>query len=180
MTVKLARLQVTPGTAAQTAPAGWLGTLHLRTVRGCGPDAGLRKRADRLSPVVFQAGLKASLCPPPASSGPVCPGIALLIAQGRASWPLPPPHALGDGAKPPENRQNLPVDALGPVWQNEAAMNESEKQFSLTRAALSTCGRAKSKFLSAKVKSCCSEGGSPSSLGREAPEFRTKEPDGKV
>ena len=27
-------------------------------------------------------------------------------------------------------------------------MNESEKQFSFSRAALSTCGRAKSKFLS--------------------------------
>ena len=44
-----------------------------------------------------------------------------------------------------------------------------------TRAALSTGGRAESKFLSAKVKSGCSEGGSPSSLGRKAPEFRTKE-----
>ena len=41
-------------------------------------------------------------------------------------------------------------------------------------------GAPKSKFLSAKVKSCCSEGGSPSSLGRKAPEFRTKELDGKV
>jgi hypothetical protein len=33
-----------------------------------------------------------------------------------------------------------------------------------TRAALSTSGCAKSKFLSAKVKSCCSEGESPSGL----------------
>ena len=33
-------------------------------------------------------------------------------------------------------------------------------------------------FLSAKVKSCCSEGGSPSSVGRKALEFRTKELDG--
>jgi ABC-type molybdenum transport system ATPase subunit/photorepair protein PhrA len=41
-------------------------------------------------------------------------------------------------------------------------------------------GSGKSDFLSAKVKSCCSEGGSPSSLGRKAPEFRTKELDGKV
>lgn len=31
-------------------------------------------------------------------------------------------------------------------------MNESEKQFSLTRAALSTCGRQKSKFLSVHNK----------------------------
>ena len=37
-------------------------------------------------------------------------------------------------------------------------------RFMITRAALSTCGRAKSKFLSAKVKSCCSEGESPSGL----------------
>jgi len=33
-------------------------------------------------------------------------------------------------------------------------MNESDKQFSFTRAALSTCGRAKSKFLSA-LRACC-------------------------
>lgn len=38
----------------------------------------------------------------------------------------------------------------------------------------------KSNFWSAKVKSCCSEGDTPSSLGRKAPEFRTKELDGKV
>ena len=33
-----------------------------------------------------------------------------------------------------------------------------------TPATLSTGGRAKTKFLSAKVKSCCSEGESPSGL----------------
>jgi hypothetical protein len=33
------------GAAAQTAADGWLGTLYLRTLRGCGPDARLRKRA---------------------------------------------------------------------------------------------------------------------------------------
>ena len=38
----------------------------------------------------------------------------------------------------------------------------------------------KSNFWSAEVKSCCSEGDSPSSLGRKVPEFRTKELDGKV
>jgi hypothetical protein len=90
----------------------------------------------------------------PAFSGPVCPGIALL---------------LGDGAKPPENRQNLPVDTLGSVWQDGAAMNEIGKQFSFTRAAPSTRGAAKSNFLSAKVKSGCSEGESPSSLGQRSP-----------
>jgi hypothetical protein len=50
------------------------------------------------------------------------------------------------GAKPPENRQNSPVDALGPVWQHGAAMNEFEKQFSFTRAASSTSGRAKNRI----------------------------------
>ena len=34
----------------------------------------------------------------------------------------------------------------------------------ITRAALSTCGGQKSNFLSAKVKSCCSEGESPAGL----------------
>src|ERR1035437_6565903 len=60
-----------------------------------------------------------------------------------AARPLPPACGLGDGAKPPEHRQNLPVDALHQVWQDGAGMNESENQFSLTRAALSTCGRAR-------------------------------------
>src|ERR1039457_6132641 len=63
-------------------------------------------------PVVFQAGLKAGFCPAPASSGPVCPGIALLLAHCLAARPLPPAYSLGNGAKPPENRQNLPVAAL--------------------------------------------------------------------
>jgi len=44
-------------------------------------------------------------------------------------------------------------------------MNRGDQREDITRAALSTSGSAKSKFLSAKVKSCCSEGGSPSSLG---------------
>jgi hypothetical protein len=104
--------------------------------------------SNRLRTVVFHAGLKTGFCPAPASSGPVCPGIALLLAHGLAPWPLPPAHALGDGAKPPENRQNLPVAALYQLWQDGAGMNESEKQFSFTRAASSTSGCAKSKFLS--------------------------------
>ena len=41
---------------------------------------------------------------------------------------------------------------------------KSRQSRELTRAALSTCGRPKTKFLSAKVKSCCSEGESPSGL----------------
>jgi hypothetical protein len=104
--------------------------------------------SNRLRPVVFQAGLKTGLCPAPASSGPVCPGIAMLPPHCLAARPLPPAPPVADRAKPPEYRQNLPVDPLRQDWQDGAVMNESEKQFSFTRAALSTGGRAKSKFLS--------------------------------
>ena len=78
-----------------------------------------------------------------ASSGPVCPGIALLLAHCLAARPLPPAYGFGDGAKPPENRQTLPVAALHQFWQDGAGMNEGEKQFSFTRATTSTSGRAK-------------------------------------
>jgi hypothetical protein len=81
-----------------------------------------------------------------ASSGSVCPGIALLLAHCLAARPLPPACGLGDGAKPPEHRQNLPVAALHQPWQDGAAMNESEQQFSFTRAASSTSGRAKNQI----------------------------------
>jgi hypothetical protein len=91
--------------------------------------------------------LKAGLRPAPTSSGPVCHGIALLLALRLAAWPLPPAKALGDGAKPPENRQHFPVDALCPLWQDGVAMVESENQFSLTRAASSTSGRAQNQIL---------------------------------
>jgi hypothetical protein len=63
------------------------------------------------------------------------PPPALLLAYCLAARPLPPAYGLGDGAKPPETRQDLPVAALGTVWQDGAGMNESEKQFSFTRAA---------------------------------------------
>src|ERR1035441_9805466 len=46
---------------------------------------------------------------------------------------LPPAYGLGDGAKPPENRQSLPVAALHQLWQDGAGMSESEKQFSFNR-----------------------------------------------
>ena len=90
--------------------------------------------------------MKAGFCPALASSGPVCPGIALLLAPCLAARPLPPDYGLGDGAKPPENRQNLPVDAFHQLWQDGPGMNESEKQFSFTRAAPSTSGRAKNQI----------------------------------
>jgi len=44
-------------------------------------------------------------------------------------------------------RQNLPVDALRQVWQDGAAMNEGEKQFSFTRAAPSKSAPAKNQIL---------------------------------
>jgi hypothetical protein len=88
----------------------------------------------------------APTCPALASSGPVCPEIALLLAHCLAARPLPPAYGLGDGAKSPENRQNLPVDALHQLWQDGPGMNESEKQFSFTRATPSTSGRAKNQI----------------------------------
>ena len=96
--------------------------------------------------IVFQAGLKAGFCPALASSGPVCPGISLLLAHCLAARPLPGAYGLGDGARPLENRENLPVEALHQLWQDGAGMNESEKQFSFTRATPSTSGRAKKQI----------------------------------
>lgn len=48
-----------PRTWPQTARASWLGTLHLRSVPGCGPDARLRKRAHRLTH--SRSGLRGSV-----------------------------------------------------------------------------------------------------------------------
>jgi hypothetical protein len=72
--------------------------------------------------------------------------IALLLAHCLTARPLPPAYGPGDGAKPPENRQNLPVAALHQLWQDGAGMNESEKQFSFTRAASKTSGRANNQI----------------------------------
>jgi hypothetical protein len=78
------------------------------------------------------------------------PRIAPLLAHRLAARPLPPAYGLGNGAKPPENRQSLPVAALHQLWQDGAGMNESEKQFSFTREASSTSGRAKNQILISK------------------------------
>ena len=107
--------------------------------------------SNRLRTVVFQAGLKADFCPALASSGPVCPGIALLLAHCLAARPLPPAYGLG--AKPPENRQNLAFDALRQAWQDGAAMNEGEKRFSFTRAASSTSRGAKNQIPMCSLRS---------------------------
>ena len=65
---------------------------------------------------------------------------------GRSPDASQPP--LGVTPKLTESRQNTSVDTLGQVWQDRAAMNGSESQFFLTRAASSTSGRARTKFLS--------------------------------
>ena len=43
-------------------------------------------------------------------------------------------------------RQDLPVDSTAPVWLNRLMMSGSENQFSLPRAALSTCDAQNTKF----------------------------------
>ena len=48
----------------------------------------------------------------------------------------------------PLSRQNLPVDILAPLCHYRAMLDEAQNQFSLTRAALGTCGRPQSNSLS--------------------------------
>ena len=45
-------------------------------------------------------------------------------------------------------RVELPIDVSSQVWQAATTMNDSEKRFSLTRAALTTLGRKKLDVLS--------------------------------
>ena len=42
-------------------------------------------------------------------------------------------------------RQSMPLDSVVPVWQYRTTMSGTESQFSLTRTALGTWGRGKSK-----------------------------------
>jgi hypothetical protein len=44
------------------------------------------------------------------------------------------------------NSENMPVDSPTPLCQYRAMLGETQKQFSLTRAAFSTCGGAKTNF----------------------------------
>ena len=64
--------------------------------------------------------------------------------------PEPPPHANDPvpGQSRQQNRQKLALARLILRWQDTRKMNASENQFSLTRTAPSTSGRAKTKFLS--------------------------------
>jgi hypothetical protein len=48
--------------------------------------------------------------------------------------------------------EELPLDALRQVWQEGAALSESEKQFSFTCAALSTSGRARKQIQSIQIE----------------------------
>ena len=59
---------------------------------------------------------------------------------------------MPQGQDRPRKRQKLPVDIPAPPCQYRAMLGEPKNQFSLTRAALSTCGRAKSKYLSVRME----------------------------
>ena len=89
---------------------------------------------------------------PPSPRGPrprPLRGCAISTRTARQSRHRPPATLrLANPARKPAKlpRQNFPVDALRPVWQNGAAMAESENQFSLTRAASSTSGRVKKQI----------------------------------
>ena len=48
--------------------------------------------------------------------------------------------------------EELPLDALRQVWQEGAALSESEKQFSFTCAALGTRGRARKQIQSIQIE----------------------------
>ena len=140
-----------PGTTRRSAfPRRAVHGLIPTNLGGCGPDARLRKRPDRLRGALWQGPTAGALpgggLSAPGSGLSRLPGCAISTRTARQSRHRPPTRPCG-GRTPPENRQNSPVDALRQGWQNRA-MNESEKQFFFTRATLSTGGRAKSKFLS--------------------------------
>src|ERR1017187_9922364 len=69
---------------------------------------------------------------PPRMPSPIS---AWAKAEAASRLRNPHPHPCG-GRTLPENRQRSPVDALRQAWQDGAAMDESEKQFSFSRAAL--------------------------------------------
>ena len=83
----------------------------------------------------FHSSLEPGFYPAPAYSRPVHHRSAPFFAHRLAIRPLPPAKAIGVQPKPQGIRQDFPVDALGPLWQDGAAMTESESEFSLTRTA---------------------------------------------
>jgi len=56
--------------------------------------------------------------------------------------------ARAAGQEPMGSGQNLPLDTTARVWQDFAMLGGTEDKFSVTRAVLSTCRRAKSRVLS--------------------------------
>jgi hypothetical protein len=71
----------------------------------------------------------------------------------RSFHPHRPPTTLRS-ENPARTLQKVPVDALRQVWQDGIAKAESEKQFSVTRAASSTSGRAKKQILIRQPQNC--------------------------
>src|SRR5208282_1189861 len=71
-----------------------------------------------------------------ACSRPICAQTAYPSCQ----------NAVLQGQDRPRKRQKLPVDIPAPHCQYRAMLGEPKNQFSLTRAALSTCGRAKKQI----------------------------------
>jgi hypothetical protein len=56
-------------------------------------------------------------------------------------------HHAAQLSRSVENSKNFPIGDRALVGQDGTTMNESQKQFSFTRGALSTCERRKSNFL---------------------------------
>ena len=88
--------------------------------------------------------MEPDFCLAPVFVCPVHRSTAPLRTHGLALRPLPPANAIRGKPKPPKTAK-LPVAALGQVWQAGIGMTERRNQFSSTRAALSTGGRAKNQ-----------------------------------
>jgi len=82
------------------------------------------------------------------------PHVLEKILRHLGLWHDPPARPSPVGHSGPYTHQpcddvasmpDSPVDTTAGVCEGRAMLGEPEKQFSLTRAALSTCGRAKSK-----------------------------------
>jgi len=77
--------------------------------------------------------------------------VAAAIAAGAITprrLPKPVQSAPARARPFTKNGRNWPLTPGNVLWQYPAMLGEPENQFSLTRAASSTCGRAKTNFLS--------------------------------
>jgi len=119
-------------------------------------NARLRKRADRLRGALWQGpggrALPRGMLYAPGSELSRLPGCAISTRTAHQSHHRPPTR-LRDGRTPRETRRTLPVDAVRHGWENGAAINESEKQFSFTRGAPSASGRAKNQIPMCSLRS---------------------------